>query len=110
MSKDPARLRDMIAWAERAINHLGAATETEYLNSPMLQDACERCVEVVGEAAGSVSEVFRAQHPEVPWKKIKGMRNILIHQYGAVVPQTVYETVKTELPIIITTLRKALGE
>ena len=39
------------------------------------QDAVIRNIGVIGEAAGNLSEQFRAAHPSIPWKRIKGMRN-----------------------------------
>jgi uncharacterized protein with HEPN domain len=55
MTKDQARVRDMISWGMRAVSYLNTVSETKFLGTQMLQDACERCIEVVGEAA----EVFR---------------------------------------------------
>lgn len=110
MTKDQARVRDMIFWGTRAVDYLNNISEPQFLNTQMLQDACERCIEVVGEAAGSVSEAFRGSHPNVPWKELKDMRNILIHQYGAVDLQIVYDTIQNDLPPIIIALKEAIGE
>jgi uncharacterized protein with HEPN domain len=46
----------------------------------------------------------------VPWKELKDMRNILIHQYGAVDLQIVYDTIQNDLPPIIIALKEAIGE
>jgi uncharacterized protein with HEPN domain len=110
MTKDEARVRDMISWGMRAIGYLDTVPEAKFLDNQMLQDACERCIEVVGEAAGSISEAFREHHPNVPWKELKDMRNILIHQYGAVDLQIVYDTIQNDLPPIIIALKEAIGE
>ena len=40
-----------------------------------------RCLEVIGEAAKHIPAVFRKKHPDIPWTKITGMRDILIHDY-----------------------------
>ena len=110
MTKDEARARDMISWGKRAIGYLDNVSEAIFLDSPMLQNACERCIEVVGEAAGSVSKAYSASHPNVPWKELTDMRNILIHQYGAVDLQIVYDTIQNDLPPIIIALKEAIGE
>jgi uncharacterized protein with HEPN domain len=110
MTKDEARVRDMVSWGERAAGYLNNISEAAFFDNLMLQDACERCIEVVGEAAGSVSESFCLAHSDVPWRELKDMRNILIHQYGAVDLQIVYETIQNDLPPILIALKKAIGE
>jgi uncharacterized protein with HEPN domain len=110
MTKDQARIRDMVSWGQRAIGYLAGVSEAEFLTNQMLQDACERCIEVIGEAAGSISDMCRERYPEVPWKELKDMRNILIHQYGAVDLQIVYETIQSDLPPIIIALNEVIGD
>jgi uncharacterized protein with HEPN domain len=46
--------------------------------------ALERLMELLGEAARRVSGESRAAHPEIPWRKIIGLRNILAHEYGTI--------------------------
>jgi uncharacterized protein with HEPN domain len=50
----------------------------------MLRGAVERHLEIIGEAAGRVSQSFRETHREVPWRQIIAQRNILAHEYGDV--------------------------
>jgi uncharacterized protein with HEPN domain len=49
-----------------------------------LQLAVERAVEIIGEAARRVSEEFRRQHPEIPWRSMIAQRNVLVHEYGEI--------------------------
>ena len=49
-----------------------------------LQEAVIRRLEVIGEAAKNVSPELKARHPEVPWKEMSGMRDVLVHQYFGV--------------------------
>ena len=60
-----------------------------------------RLLEVVGEAASLVSEETRAAHPGVPWRKMTGLRNRLIHGYFNVNLDIVWETVQTALPQLL---------
>lgn len=55
-------------------------------------------VQIIGEACGLVSEGFRASHPEIPWKKIIGMRNVLVHHYFGIDEDLVWDAVERELP------------
>ena len=57
----------------------------------MLRGAVERHLEVIGEAAGRVSIEFRKTHSEIPWSRIVGQRNVLIHEYGEIDDALVWE-------------------
>lgn len=71
----------------------------------MAMDAVLRQFAVIGEAVRALSEETRASHPEVPWKSIIGLRNIVIHEYFAIRPVLIQDIVDHELPA----LRVALG-
>jgi uncharacterized protein with HEPN domain len=58
----------------------------------------------MGEAAKRLSESYRNAHPDVPWKRIAGMRDVLIHQYDAVDLEEVWKTVSTEVPKVVSQL------
>ena len=60
-------------------------------------DAVVRNLEVIGEAARTVPEATRSQHPEVDWKKIAGLRNILIHQYFGVDAELIWDIIQNKL-------------
>jgi uncharacterized protein with HEPN domain len=55
-----------------------------FLASRLHQNATIRSLEIIGEAAGKVSEATRVAHPEIPWRDITNMRHRLIHGYGDV--------------------------
>jgi uncharacterized protein with HEPN domain len=60
--------------------------------------ALERCVELVGEAATRLPENWRASHPEIPWRQIIAMRNIMIHGYDVVVSDVLWEVATNDVP------------
>ena len=64
----------------------------------MVQDATVRNLEIVGEAAKSLSPTFRASHPEVPWADMAGTRDVLVHRYAVVDLEIVWEVVKNRVP------------
>jgi uncharacterized protein with HEPN domain len=63
-------------------------------------DAVVRNLEVIGEAAKGVPEAIRFQHPEVDWKRISGLRDILIHQYFGVDAQIIWDIIQNKLPTL----------
>lgn len=67
-----------------------------------------RLLEIVGEAANSVSEEYRKKHKDVPWKKMVALRNRLIHGYFDVNHDIVWDTVRSDLPPLIKALEALL--
>ena len=61
-------------------------------------DAVIRNFEIIGEASSKLPKEFRDKYPEVPWKSIVGLRNVLIHDYFGVDINAVWENVKQRLP------------
>ena len=68
------------------------------------QLAILKAVETVGEAAARVDISTREKHPEIPWADIVGMRNRLVHEYFRVNLARVWETVKRDIPVLISQL------
>jgi len=109
-TKDLAYLWDMLDAAKLAREFLGSKSLDEYLKDPMLQAAIERKIEIVGEAAGKISNEFRLEHQDIPWKGIIGQRNVLIHDYGDVDPIAVWKVVKDNIPELIKNLETILPQ
>ena len=71
-----------------------------FVDDTQCQDAVMRNLAVIGEAVKKVPTSIRSQHPEVPWKEIAGMRDVLIHDYVSVDIALVWDTVRRDLPIL----------
>jgi len=61
-------------------------------------DAVVKELEIIGGAARNLSASFIEEHPEIPWRRIKAMRNVLIHQYFGVNLKVVWDTCRSNLP------------
>jgi uncharacterized protein with HEPN domain len=82
------------------INSYTSSGENEFSKSTLLQDAVMRNLEIIGEATKNISLDLRQKHPQIPWRKMAGLRDILIHNYMGVNIRTVWNIVKNELPAV----------
>lgn len=82
--RDPANLWDMQMAAKLIRQFLQDKTYNDFNTDLMLRSAVERQLEIIGEAARRISVKFQEKHPEIPWRSIIGLRNVLIHVYGEV--------------------------
>jgi len=59
-------------------------TKNDFLENTQIQDAVLRRLEIIGEAVKNIPQAFRDKYPQIPWKNIAGMRDVLIHEYFGV--------------------------
>jgi len=69
-----------------------------------------RAMEIIGEAAKHIPDDVRSQHPQVPWKAMAGMRDVLAHDYFGVNLNTIWITAREKLPSIKDLLKYMLGK
>lgn len=105
MSDDRLYLSHMLE-SIRRIREFTAAGREEFMASLLIQDAVIRNFEVVGEAAKRLSEDCARANPEIPWRRIAGFRDVLIHQYMGVDLLEVWNIVVRDLPTLETSLQK----
>jgi uncharacterized protein with HEPN domain len=101
MRLDATYLQDMRLAGCEINRFLGAVTEAGFLNDPLLQAAVAYKLAIIGEAAGNLSPEFRAVHARIPWQRIRGLRNHLIHAYGDVDQVAVWRILQRELPDLL---------
>jgi len=97
MPRDAALLLDMLLAARDAVEFVAELDEASFEASRLHQAAVIRCIEIVGEAAGKVSEDFRISQPRLPWREMTGMRHRLVHGYAEVRMGVVWQVVRDDL-------------
>lgn len=106
--RDAAYLWDMLQAAREVETILDNHDLAAFLDDLVLLRAIERSVEIIGEAARRVSVTYQDAHPEIPWRKIIGQRNILAHEYGQIDHALLYKTVTDDIPELIGLLENLL--
>jgi uncharacterized protein with HEPN domain len=101
-------LVDMRDSAAAIVDYLtGVSRETFYANGEK-QDAVLRRLEIIGEAAGRISPEVQKEFPGIPFREIRGMRNIIAHDYGEVDLERVWQTAIEDVPNLRRTLEIVL--
>jgi len=107
---DVAYLWDMLNTAREALSYVVRVPEQAYLQDRMRQRALERTIEVLGEAAGRVSEPRRTELSGVDWRRIIGQRIVLAHRYAKVDHALLYKTTRESVPVLIGLLERLLEQ
>ncbi|KKT59182.1 MAG: hypothetical protein UW52_C0046G0008 [Candidatus Gottesmanbacteria bacterium GW2011_GWA1_44_24b] len=86
---------DELLFLER---EMASITEKQFMHDELLERACTRSLEIIGEAVKQIQESYRKEHPEIDWKSFAGLRDKLIHHYFGVDYALVWDVIKNELP------------
>lgn len=107
---DAAALLDVLNAARRIVEFRGAIDEDAFLNDARTQSAIIHQIIVMGEACKRVSEAYRDAHPRIPWRKIAGMRDIVIHEYDDVDLGEVWRVASRDIPALLPLLEQLVLE
>jgi len=103
---DETRIKHILDAAGKAHDFTRNRKRADLEKDEMLALSLVRLLEIIGEAAGDISEEYRGKHPDIPWKKMIGLRNRLIHGYFDIDLDIVWDTVEGDLPPLIAELEK----
>lgn len=102
------RLEDILNSIEKIEEYLADQTLESFIQNTLIVDAVIRNFEIIGEASVHLPDSVKSHYPHVPWAQMRGIRNILIHEYFGVDVDTLWHTsinifprLKKELKIIL---------
>jgi uncharacterized protein with HEPN domain len=105
MKPDVVFLKHILDEIDFVLTATSGKTLADVQEDGMLQRACSRSIEIIGEAAKNVSSALKKANPRIPWKQLAAMRDKLIHQYFGINWVIVWDVIENHLP----TLRGDIG-
>lgn len=103
MPRDNESLIDIERAARRVLrDRADLETNDEKVSAILYQ------ITIIGEATKRLSQDFRQQYPEIPWREIAGMRDVIIHDYDQIDLDVVWDVIQNKLPQLLTSLQSLL--
>ena len=103
-------VQDMIEACEKICSYTEDLDFNEFIAHRMAYDAVLRNLEIIGEGAKKIPDEVRIRYPEVKWRSIAGLRDILAHAYFALDDPTLWDIVHSKVPTLLKQLREILEQ
>lgn len=104
------RLHDILAAIRGVQDTVAGLGYEHYVSVWHIKHACERGIEIISEASRHVPDAFKQTAPEIPWRQIAGVGNILRHEYGAINARVIWDIIQTHLDPLEVAARRLLDE
>ena len=101
-------MEDILAAAEKVIRYTTGLSPENFVQDEKTFDAVIRNLEIIGEAVKNIPDDVRKQFPDIEWKKIAGLRDILIHEYFGIDVEIVWDVITNKLPSLKRDVREIL--
>jgi len=102
-------LEDIVEAIGRIQRYTAGQSFPQFSEDEKTVDAVVRNLEVIGEAVKRIPEEMRQKHPSMEWKKIAGLRDILVHEYFGIDAEIIWDIVQNKLPPLERTVRHLFG-
>ena len=93
-----ASLNDILNAIRKIEKYTKKLSYQAFIEDELIQDAVIRNLEIIGEAVKNIPQTFKNRMPEMEWKKIIGLRDIVIHTYFGIDEEIIWDIIKNKLP------------
>lgn len=90
----------MLQAIERIKRYTRGKTFDDFITDDMMYYAVVKNIEILGEASNMLTDEFRSEHPQTPWKQVNGMRNYIVHEHFQVDNNIVWDVITNDLPLL----------
>jgi len=109
MTRDRVYLQHILDAMARITSYVAVGRE-QFMAATHWQDATIRQLEIIGEATKNISTPLREKYPDIPWRRVAGLRDVLIHNYMGVDLVAVWDITQTYLPEFRTQIERVIKE
>jgi len=103
-------LNDILEAIRKIQNYTKNMSFSEFKRNELVQDAVIRNLEIIGEAVKRIPDSIKREHPHIEWRKIAGLRDILIHAYFEIDLEIIWDIIKNKIPSLKEKILKILEE
>jgi uncharacterized protein with HEPN domain len=91
-------VNDILESIKKIESYIADLSYDDFIKNDLIRDAVLRNLEVIGEAAKSIPDEVREEYSDIPWRRIIGLRNIVIHEYFGVDFENIWKIIKENIP------------
>ncbi len=102
-------LQDILEATKKIVQFTQGQSFDSFSADEKTVDAVVRNLEIIGEAAKAISSELKSQHVDVEWKKMAGLRDLLIHQYFGIDKEIIWDIVQSKVPPLVEQMRRILS-
>lgn len=103
-------VEEMLDYIEQAVSYVSGMTFEQYASDRKTQRAVERCIEVISEGSRHIPDDLKAKRQDIPWRDVATIGNVFRHEYHAIAPRIVWQTIELDLPALEVALRAIVAE
>jgi uncharacterized protein with HEPN domain len=101
-------ITDIRDCANRILDYIKDKSFDEFIENQMLIDAVVRNLEIIGEATKNLPDNIRQKYPKVEWRKIAGLRDIVIHGYFGIDYEILWDIIQNKIPDLFVKIQEVL--
>jgi uncharacterized protein with HEPN domain len=95
-------VQDIVEALRNVVEFTAGTTQADFFDDKKTRDATIRNLEIIGEAAKRVPDAIRVLAPDIPWRRVAGLRDILAHDYFGIDQTILWDVIVNEIPTLLT--------